>query len=244
MHGTALCLGLRRLLAAAGVAITFGVMGVINMAQREKQMIVAYTTFVVQEVILNLLSRSVRRFLMGRSRILLNFLVAGGIGVLIQRSIIRFLSWPAARPRCWRPGVCRWCCNRRCSAFSVRLTAKSANPPGWRGVLEPGQITTSKVSVSGSLCFAARCSLRHSARPAALWRRWGPEMRAVDANRRMAASMWRLRSRALDALTFGLGSGIAGIAGRGASQIDNVSPNLGQSYIIEYLGGGGVRRRR
>jgi urea transport system permease protein len=57
-------------------------------------------------------------------------------------------------------------------------------------------------------------------------------MRAVTQNRRMASAMG-IRTRFVDAMTFGLGSGIAGIAGVALSQIDNVSPNLGQSYIID-----------
>ncbi len=60
----------------------------------------------------------------------------------------------------------------------------------------------------------------------------GLQMRAVTQNRRMAASMG-IRTRFVDAMTFGLGSGIAGIAGVALSQIDNVSPNLGQNYIID-----------
>ena len=62
--------------------------------------------------------------------------------------------------------------------------------------------------------------------------RLGLEMRAVTQNRAMAASMG-IRTARVDALTFGLGSGIAGIAGVALSQIDNVSPNLGQGYIID-----------
>jgi len=62
--------------------------------------------------------------------------------------------------------------------------------------------------------------------------RFGLEMRAVTQNRPMAASMG-IRTSRVDALTFGLGSGIAGIAGVALSQIDNVSPNLGQGYIID-----------
>ncbi|MEQ8376969.1 MAG: urea ABC transporter permease subunit UrtB, partial [Roseibium aggregatum] len=62
--------------------------------------------------------------------------------------------------------------------------------------------------------------------------RFGLNVRAVTQNRRMAASMG-IRTPWVDALTFGLGSGIAGIAGVALSQIDNVSPNLGQSYIID-----------
>jgi urea transport system permease protein len=60
----------------------------------------------------------------------------------------------------------------------------------------------------------------------------GLQMRAVTQNRRMASAMG-IRTRFVDAMTFGLGSGIAGIAGVALSQIDNVSPNLGQSYIID-----------
>src|SRR5262249_60799081 len=62
--------------------------------------------------------------------------------------------------------------------------------------------------------------------------RFGLEMRAVTQNRAMAASMG-IRTSRIDALTFGLGSGIAGLAGVALSQIDNVSPNLGQGYIID-----------
>jgi urea transport system permease protein len=62
--------------------------------------------------------------------------------------------------------------------------------------------------------------------------RLGLEMRAVTQNRAMAASMG-IRTSRIDALTFGLGSGVAGIAGVALSQIDNVSPNLGQGYIID-----------
>ena len=61
---------------------------------------------------------------------------------------------------------------------------------------------------------------------------FGLQMRAVTQNRGMAGAMG-IRTGWIDALTFGLGSGIAGIAGVALSQIDNVSPNLGQSYIID-----------
>ena len=68
-------------------------------------------------------------------------------------------------------------------------------------------------------------------------------MRAVTQNRRMASAMG-IRTGRIDALTFGLGSGIAGMAGVALSQIDNVSPNLGQGYIVDCVHGRGLRRRR
>ncbi|HVB83740.1 MAG TPA: urea ABC transporter permease subunit UrtB, partial [Rhodanobacteraceae bacterium] len=64
------------------------------------------------------------------------------------------------------------------------------------------------------------------------WGGLGRSIRAVTQNRRMAAAMG-IRTPWIDAMTFGLGSGIAGMAGVALSQIDNVSPNLGQSYIID-----------
>ena len=113
-----LSLGSVLLLAAIGLAITFGVMGVINMAHGEMVMLGAYTTFVVQEVI-----RTRYPQLFDYSLLIavpLAFLVAGAIGVVIERSIIRFL-YGRPRKRCWRPGACRWCCSRR-QAPGVRPT--------------------------------------------------------------------------------------------------------------------------
>ena len=78
----------------------------------------------------------------------------------------------------------------------------------------------------------ALARLRRAARRHCAGRRFGLQMRAVTQNRRMAAAMG-IRTPWVDALTFALGSGIAGIAGVALSQIDNVSPNLGQSYIID-----------
>ena len=89
----------------------------------------------------------------------------------------------------------------------------------------PFHVSTTSVALWGKyLCFALLGLLRFT--------RLGLEMRAVTQNRQMAASMG-IRTARIDALTFGLGSGIAGIAGVALSQIDNVSPNLGQGYIID-----------
>jgi urea transport system permease protein len=221
-----LSLGSVLLLAAIGLAITFGVMGVINMAHGEMVMIGAYVTFVVQQII-----RTSYPGLFDYSLLIavpLAFLVAGAIGVLIERTIIRFLY---GRPL--ETLLATWGLSlvlQQAVRTMFGPTNQEVGNPSWMsGAFELGQIsiTYNRLWI---LCFtlAVFAILLAMLRYTAL----GLEMRAVTQNRRMAASMGIATSR-VDALTFGLGSGIAGIAGVALSQIDNVSPNLGQSYIID-----------
>jgi urea transport system permease protein len=221
-----LSLGSVLLLAAIGLAITFGVMGVINMAHGEMVMIGAYCTFMVQEVI-----RTRYPGLFDYSLLIavpLAFIVSGAIGIVIERSIIRFLY---GRPletllATWGLSLVLQQAVRTIFGPSNR---EVGNPSWMSGAFDLGHIsiTYNRLWI---LCFtlAVFVILLAMLRFTAL----GLEMRAVTQNRRMAASMGIATSR-VDALTFGLGSGIAGIAGVALSQIDNVSPNLGQSYIID-----------
>lgn len=221
-----LSLGSVLLLAAIGLAITFGVMGVINMAHGEMVMIGAYTTFLVQEVI-----RTRYPALFDYSLLIavpLAFLVAGAIGVLIERSIIRFLY---GRPL--ETLLATWGLSlvlQQAVRTMFGPTNREVGNPSWMsGAFELGQITITYnrlwiLLFTLAVFVVLLAMLRYTA--------LGLEMRAVTQNRRMAASMGIATSR-VDALTFGLGSGIAGIAGVALSQIDNVSPNLGQSYIID-----------
>lgn len=221
-----LSLGSVLLLAAIGLAITFGVMGVINMAHGEMVMIGAYTTFVVQEVI-----RTRYPALFDYSLLIavpLAFLVAGAIGVLIERSIIRFLY---GRPL--ETLLATWGLSlvlQQAVRTMFGPTNREVGNPSWMsGAFDLGQITITYnrlwiLVFTLAVFMILLAMLRYTA--------LGLEMRAVTQNRRMAASMGIATSR-VDALTFGLGSGIAGIAGVALSQIDNVSPNLGQSYIID-----------
>jgi urea transport system permease protein len=221
-----LSLGSVLLLAAIGLAITFGVMGVINMAHGEMVMIGAYVTFVVQEVI-----RTSYPGLFDISLLIavpLAFIVAGLLGVIIERCIIRFLY---GRPL--ETLLATWGLSLVLQQLVRTLfgpTNREVGNPSWMsGAFEIGQMTITYNRL-WILCFTLAvfaillAMLRYSS--------IGLEMRAVTQNRRMAASMGIATSR-VDALTFGLGSGIAGIAGVALSQIDNVSPNLGQSYIID-----------
>jgi urea transport system permease protein len=221
-----LSLGSVLLLAAIGLAITFGVMGVINMAHGEMVMIGAYVTFVVQQII-----RARYPGLFDYSLVFavpLAFFVAGAIGILIERTIIRFLY---GRPL--ETLLATWGLSlvlQQAVRTMFGPTNQEVGNPSWMsGAFELGQIsiTYNRLWI---LCFtlAVFAILLAMLRYTAL----GLEMRAVTQNRRMAASMGIATSR-VDALTFGLGSGIAGIAGVALSQIDNVSPNLGQSYIID-----------
>ncbi|MBW8853436.1 MAG: urea ABC transporter permease subunit UrtB, partial [Bradyrhizobium sp.] len=164
----------------------------------------------------------------------LAFLVSGAIGVLIERSIIRFLY---GRPletllATWGLSLIRGLSLVLQQAVRTAFgpTNREVGNPYWMsGAFELGQITITYNRL-WILCFtlAVFAILLAMLRYTSL----GLEMRAVTQNRRMAASMGSATSR-VDALTFGLGSGIAGIAGVALSQIDNVSPNLGQSYIID-----------
>jgi urea transport system permease protein len=219
-------LGSVLLLAAIGLAITFGTMGVINMAHGEMVMLGAYTTFVVQEII-----RTSAPHLFDVSLVIalpLAFLVSGGIGIAIERSIIRFLY---GRPldtllATWGLSLALQQAVRSIFGPSNR----EVGAPSWMsGAFQVGQLTITYgrlwIVVFALVVFATLILLLRKT-PLGLY------MRAVTQNRPMASAMG-IRTPRVDALTFGLGSGIAGLAGVALSQIDNVSPNLGQGYIID-----------
>jgi urea transport system permease protein len=221
-----LSLGSVLLLAAAGLAITFGVMGVINMAHGEMVMIGAYTTFVVQQII-----RQHAPGLFGASLLIavpLAFIVAGIVGIVIERSLIR---WLYGRPletllATWGLSLVLQQVVR--SLFGANN--QDVGTPDWMsGLTRVGGLTLTWnrnyiIIFAVIVLFALMAALRFTP--------LGLRMRAVTQNRRMAAAMG-IRTPWIDALTFGLGSGVAGMAGVALSQIDNVSPNLGQSYIID-----------
>lgn len=220
-------LGSVLLLAAVGLAITFGVMGVINMAHGELVMLGAYTTFLVQEVVRTQFPAAFDYSL--AIAIPLAFLVSGAFGVAIERGIIRYLY---GRPL--ETLLATWGLSLILQQFVRSIfgpTNREVGNPSWMsGAVEvAGGLTLTynriwiilfSLIVLGFLLLF----LKKSA--------FGLQMRAVTQNRGMASSMG-IRTGYVDALTFGLGSGIAGMAGVALSQIDNVSPNLGQAYIID-----------
>ncbi len=219
-------LGAVLLLAASGLAITFGVMGVINMAHGEMVMVGAYTTFVVQQLV------AAATPALGEFGLLFAvpaaFVVAGALGVLIERCLIRFLYGRPLETLLATWGLSLVLQQAVRSIFGP--TNQDVTSPAWMsGSLELGGLVLT-VNRLWIILFAA---LVLGALMATLrWGGLGRSIRAVMQNRRMAAVMG-IRTPWIDALTFGLGSGIAGIAGVALSQIDNVSPNLGQNYIID-----------
>nr|WP_262269553.1 urea ABC transporter permease subunit UrtB [Microvirga sp. HBU65207] len=219
-------LGSVLLLAAIGLSITFGTMGVINMAHGEMVMIGAYTTFLVQEAI-----RTHAPGLFGVSLFIalpLAFLVAGLIGILIERTVIRFLYGRALETLLATWGISLILQQGVRTIFGP--TNREVGTPAWMsGALEIGglSLTYNRVAIV-IFAFAVFATLLLVLRYTSL----GLYVRAVTQNRRMAGSMG-IRTNRIDALAFGLGSGVAGIAGVALSQIDNVSPNLGQGYIID-----------
>ena len=219
-------LGSVLLLAAIGLAITFGVMGVINMAHGEMVMLGAYTTFVVQELI-----RAKAPWLFDYSlaiAIPLAFLVAALVGIAIERGVIQFLY---GRPL--ETLLATWGISLILQQ-AVRTTFGAANrevgaPHFMSGAFQLGGLTITWnrmwiIVFAALILIALLAVLRFTT--------LGLQMRAVTQNRRMASSM-AINTGKIDALTFALGSGIAGLAGVALSQIDNVSPNLGQGYIID-----------
>jgi urea transport system permease protein len=221
-----LSLGSVLLLAAVGLAITFGVMGVINLAHGELIMLGAYTTFIVQQVI-----RTSFPELFDWSLLIalpLAFLIAGGIGVAMERGIVRHLYGRPLETLLATWGVSLILQQAVRSIFGP--TNREVGNPSWMsGAFRVGELTITwnrfYIVIFGLVVFVGLLLvLKRTA--------LGLQMRAVTQNRAMAADMG-IRTGWVDAMTFGLGAGIAGLAGVALSQIDNVSPNLGQTYIID-----------
>ena len=218
-----LSLGSVLLLAAIGLAITFGVMGVINMAHGELIMLGAYTTFVVQQI-----------FPDGHEWSLLvalpaAFLVSAVVGIVIERGVIRFLYGRPLETLLATFGVSLILQQAVRVIFSP-LNRSVVTPEWMSGALQINPIfslTYNRLYIivfALIVFFALQLVLKKT--------RLGLQVRAVSQNRGTARAMG-IRSERVNALTFGLGSGIAGIAGVALAQLTNVGPNLGHAYIID-----------
>lgn len=218
-----LSLGSVLLLAAIGLAITFGVMGVINMAHGELIMLGAYTTYVVQLLMPNHIEYSLFVAIPAA------FLVSGLVGIAIERGVIRFLYGRPLETLLATFGISLILQQLVRTIFSP--LNRSVETPDWMsGTFEINSalmLTYNRlyIIIFSLIVFAALLLILKKTS-------LGLHVRAVSQNRTMAKAMG-IKTHWVDALTFGLGSGIAGIAGVALSQLTNVGPNLGQAYIID-----------
>ncbi|PUA30898.1 MAG: urea ABC transporter permease subunit UrtB [Cellvibrio sp. 79] len=218
-----LSLGSVLLLSAIGLSITFGVMGVINMAHGELMMIGAYVTWVVQQVFPNQIAYSLAIAIPAA------FIVAGLVGIAIERGVIRFLYGRPLETLLATFGISLILQQAARSIFSP--LNRAVELPVWMsGSLQINpvfSITYNRlyILIFGLLVFFALLVILKKTT-------LGLKVRAVSQNRAMARAVG-VRANWVDAMTFGLGSGIAGIAGVALSQLTNVGPNLGQAYIID-----------
>jgi urea transport system permease protein len=210
-------------LAAIGLAITFGVMGVINMAHGELIMLGAYTTYVVQLLMPHHIGASIAVAIPAA------FLVSGLVGVAIERGVVRFLYGRPLETLLATFGLSLILQQLVRDLFSANN--RPVQTPDWlAGVLQINEalsLTYNRLYIilfTFALFLLLLAVLKRT--------RLGLEVRAVSQNRAMARAMG-IRTEWVDALTFGLGSGIAGVAGVALSQLTNVGPNLGQSYIVD-----------
>jgi len=218
-----LSLGSVLVLIAMGLAITFGVMGVINMAHGELMMLGAYTTYAVQTVMPGHIGISILVAIPAA------FIVAGLMGVLLERSVIRFLYGRPLETLLATFGVSLILQQSVRSIFSA--LNRSVITPDWMSgslrINDALAITYNRLYIVIFMLIVFFLILLVMKRT-----RIGLDIRAVSQNRAMAKAMG-IRTEWVDAMTFGLGSGIAGVAGVALSQLTNVGPNLGQSYIID-----------
>ncbi len=221
-------LGSVLLLAALGLAITFGVMGVINMAHGEMIMLGAYSTFVVQELFRAFLPAGLFDWYLAVA-IPAAFLAAGIVGVVLEKGVIRWLYGRPLETLLATWGISLILQQLVRSIFGAP-NKEVANPSWMSGGLE---VAGGFVLTYNRLYLIVFCFLVLGAMALLLrYTGFGLSVRAVTQNRPMASTMGIPTAR-VDSLTFGLGSGLAGMAGVALSQIGNVSPNPGQLYIVD-----------
>jgi urea transport system permease protein len=221
-----LSLGSILILMALGLAVIFGLMGVINMAHGEFMMIGAYATFLVQVFFESFLPAASGWFLLFSFPAA--FLLAAGIGMIIEATIIKRLYGRPLETLLATWGVSLLLIQIARTIFGD-LTAVNTPPflsGGWEvfpSVVFPFNrlfiiVLTAVICVAMTILFF-KTSL-------------GMKVRAVTQNRSMSACLG-VRTRRLDNLTFGIGTGIAGLAGCALTQIGNVDPGMGQNYIVD-----------
>ncbi|HSF47574.1 MAG TPA: urea ABC transporter permease subunit UrtB [Burkholderiales bacterium] len=222
-----LSLGSILLLAALGLAITYGLMGVINMAHGEFIMIGAYATYLVQNFFRDYLPDAFNAYLL--FAIPASFIAAALIGILLERLVIRFLYGRPLETLLATWGASLFLMQTVRTFFGAQ-NVQVENPIWMSGGFELMPEVILPYNRIVIIVFTAFVI-------AGIWllltrTRLGLFVRAVTQNRSMASCVG-VRTGRVDMLAFGLGAGMAGLAGCALSQIGNVGPDLGQSYIVD-----------
>ena len=220
-------LGSILLLAALGLAITYGLMGVINMAHGELIMIGAYTTYVVQNLFRSHLPQAFDAYLL--AAVPASFAIAGLVGMALERTVIRWLYGRPLETLLATWGISLILIQSVRTIFGAQ-NVQVENPGFMSGGVE---ILTGVVLPWSRIVIIAFAAAVLACMGLLLSRtRLGLFVRGVTQNRAMAACVGVPTAR-VDTWAFGLGSGLAGLAGCALSQIGNVGPDLGQSYIVD-----------
>lgn len=220
-------LGSVLLLAALGLAITFGLMGIINMAHGELLMIGAYATYLVQSFFKAYLPGALNWYVVAALPVA--FIVTALVGMLLERTVIRWLYGRPLETLLATWGISLILMQAVRSIFGAQNVEVSN--PSWMngGITVLGNLSLSYnrlVIIGFALCVVVAVWLVLN------YTRLGLFVRAITQNRRMADCVGVPTGR-IDMLAFGLGSGIAGLAGVALSQLSNVGPDLGRGYIVD-----------
>lgn len=220
-------LGSILLLAALGLAITYGLMGVINMAHGELIMVGAYATYVVQNLFRSHAPDWFDWYLL--AAVPMAFITAAAVGMLLERTVIRFLYGRPLETLLATWGISLFLIQAVRTLFGAQ-NVQVENPVWMSGgvvLLSNVVLPYSRIVIigfSGVVLLLVWLALTRT--------RLGLFVRGVTQNRAIASCMGVNTAR-VDTWCFGLGSGIAGLAGCALSQIGNVGPDLGQSYIVD-----------
>lgn len=220
-------LGSVLLLAALGLAITYGLLGVINMAHGEMLMLGAYTTFVVQNLFAQYLPGALGWYLL--AALPMAFIVTALIGMLLERTVIRHLYGRPLETLLATWGISLLLIQIVRMIFGAQ-NVTVANPDWLSGGWQLSPVLTlpyNRIAIILFVVFVLTLTWLLLQKT-----RLGLFVRAVTQNRRMADSVGVPTGR-VDMLAFGLGSGIAGLGGVALSQLGNVGPELGQAYIVD-----------
>ncbi|MEY2805336.1 MAG: High-affinity branched-chain amino acid transport system permease protein LivH [Pseudomonadota bacterium] len=224
---TGLSLGSVLLLVALGLAITYGLMGVINMAHGELMMIGAYATFLVQNLFKTHLPAWFDAYLV--AAVPCAFLAAAMVGAVLERLVLRHLYGRPLETLLATWGISLILMQSVRSMFGAQNVA--VENPAW---MSGGLTVLSNLTLPWNrmLIIAFACTVLLGMTLLITRTRLGLFVRGVTQNRAMASCMGVNTAR-IDTYAFALGSGIAGLAGCALSQIGNVGPDLGQNYIVD-----------